>query len=135
MRSLLKKLSEKNFSIKKELKRKKIVLRDILTKEFEKKGHPEVLAERMSRIPEMVSELSGEVNSSIDLAESFEDEEAVDRLSDFLLVPIVNFIEKRSSSELEKESMMEEIVGRARNLLSFDSKSGYKSDSNDSSSD
>ncbi len=135
MRSLLKKLSEKNFSIKKELKRKKIVLRDILTKEFEKKGHPEVLAERMSRIPEMVSELSGEVNSSIDLAESFEDEEAVDRLSDFLLVPIVNFIEKRSSSELEKESMMGEIVGRVRNLLSFDSKSGYKSDSNDSSSD
>lgn len=111
----------------------KIFLRDTISKNLEEEGYPDILADRISKIPEIISKFSGEVMSSIEIAERLEDEKAVNRLSDFLLIPIVKFIEEKSSTRLEKEIILEELVERLRELLDLDSNQDHKLDSSDSS--
>lgn len=111
----------------------KIFLRDTISKNLEEEGYPDILADRISKIPEIISKFSGEIMSSIEIAERLEDEKAVNRLSDFLLIPIVKFIEEKSSTRLEKEIILEELVERLRELLDLDSNQDHKLDSSDSS--
>ncbi len=131
-RGLLKDIIGRELLDEERIEAKKIVLRDILSKNLEDEGYPKDLADRISRIPEIVSELSGEVTTSVELAERFEKKKVVNKVTDFLLVPIVNFIEKNSSSQLEKEAMLDKLNARLRDLLSLDSKPDHKLDNSDS---
>lgn len=97
---------------------RKFIVRDMISDGLKADGHPSPLANRMANIPEIVGRLSDEVMAVKDLAEDLEDDEAYERLVEYLVAPIAIFIERNCDSKLEREVMIEEATQKLRELLS-----------------
>lgn len=91
----------------KEVEVRRAILRELISNGLGAEGRPPSLAKRMANIPEIVGRLTGEVQTARELAERFDDEKAMERLTEYLIAPIAVLIEKNSKSELERETMVE----------------------------